>query len=532
MLRSPLARFAGTWLLLGSLSASAQPKATEAKATEAKATEPGTQVPSWAYLFVATGPMERVEAAFAEMRMPLPQVLSREHLEEAFPFIGPGGIRPGGSVGMLMGAGDPGSTEPSGILLFPVTKDAAPLKGFSELGGRVLPDASDTVKIKGTYFRRTKGFLLTGPKGEYITDADPLGLEENLTGPGTLASVDVDLERWRKTDPTTFYPLLSDKEPTPGDEARHVYALGRSLGTRVYERLLNRVRLSVLDNGTSLRLRMGLEPLAPGEIAPLPRPSFPASIIGRLDIAYSTPESSQWLQSITEEFMNAAEKDGLFAEAEKAKLNVEQTRSLIKEVLETFCIADAISLAVEPVKGGKLVYHQVNQYRAAANFTARLSGLLEKIHELDRQGGGRGSSIGLTTYSAGGARISRLTFPGKKSLTVDFVDSGTTVRLVASGDTQRRVPGLLKLPASGTLTSGFSGSFDPSAAVDAYVASGGSMPLPLRTRVGVRGQQVTWTTRAEGAAAVVDLDIPKPLAQAIVQLVGSRAVDLEASDQP
>lgn len=529
VLRSPLARFAGAWLLLSSFSALAQPKATEPKATEPGAS---TQVPSWAYLFVATGPLERLEAAFAEMRMPLPQMLSREHLEESFPFIGPGGIRKEGSVGMLMGAGDPGSTEPSGILLFPVTQDAAPLKGFTEMGGRVLPDASDTVKLKGTYFRRTKGFLLTGPKGEFITDAAPLALEERVTGPGTLAEVDVDLDRWRKMDPTTFYPLLSDKEPTPDDEARHVYVLGRSLGTRVYERLLNRVRLTVLDNGSSLRLSMGLEPLAPGEIAPLPRPSFPTSIIGRLDIAYSTPESSQWMQSITEEFMNAAEKDGLFADAEKAKLNVEQTRALIKEVLETFCIADAISLAVEPVKGGKLVYHQVNQYRAPANFTARLSSLLEKIHELDRQGGDRGSSIGLTTYSAGGARISRLTFPGKKSLTVDFVDSGTTVRLVASGDTQRRVPALLKLPASGTLTSGFSGAFDPSAAVDAYVASGGSMPLPLRTRVGVRGQQITWTTRAEGAAAVVDLDIPKPLAQAIVQLVGSRAVDLEASDQP
>jgi hypothetical protein len=537
--RSPLARFAWTWLLLGSLSASAQPKTSEPKAAGPKATESqtaepasGTQVPAWAYLFVATGPVERVEAAFAELGVPLPQTLSREHLEEAFPFIGPGGIRAGGSIGMLMGAGEPGSTEPAGILLFPVTKDAALLKGFTSMGGRVLPEASDTVKLKGTYFRRTQGFLLTGPKGEYIVDAAPLALEEGLTGPGTLAEVDVDLERWRKNDPATFYPLLSDKETPPAGEARHVYALGRSLGTRVYERLLNRVRLTLLDNGTSLRLRMGLEPLAPGEIAPLPKPAFPASIIGRLDIAYASPESSQWLQSITEEFMNAAEKDGLFAEAEKAKLNVEQTRALIKEILETFCIADAISLAVEPVKGGKLVYHQVNQYRTPANFTARLSGMLEKIHELDRQGSGRGSGIGLTTYTAGSTRISRLTFPGKKNLTVDFVDSGTTVRLVASGDTQRRVPALLKLPASGTLTSGFSGAFDPSAAVDAYMASGGSMPLPLRTRVGVRGQQITWTTRAEGAAAVVDLDVPKPLAQAMLQLLLSRSVDLEASDQP
>jgi len=50
--------------------------------------------------------------------------------------------------------------------------------------------------------------------------------------------------------------------------------------------------------------------------------------------------------------------------------------------------------------------------------------------------------------------------------------------------------------------------------------------------VNLRGQQITWTTRAEGATAVVDFDVPKPLAQALVQLLGSRTVDLEASDEP
>jgi hypothetical protein len=537
VLRSPLSAFVSAWLVLGSFSASAQessaPKAAEPKAASAKPAEPAPtgQRPSWAYIFVATGPLKTVEASFAEMGVPLPKMLDREGLEQVFPFIGPGGMRADGSLGMLMGPGGPGSTEPSGVLLFPVNRDVAPLKDFTAMGGRVLPEANDTVRIKGTYFRRTQGFLLTGPTEAHITDADPLGLEEGLGAPGTLAKVDVDLDRWRKTDPTTFYPLLAEKEADPEDDASHVYALGRSLGTRVYERLLNRVRLTLVDGGTSLRLSMGLEPLAPGEIAALPRPAFPSSIIGRVDIAYSSAESSQWLQGLTEEFMNAAEKDSLFADVEKAKINVDQMREVMKEIFEIFCIADAVSIAVEPVKG-KLIYHQVNQYRAPSSFTARVSSVLEKLAEMDRQAGSRKSSIGLTSYSAGGARVTRLTFPGKKSHTVDFVDSGSTVRIVVAEDTQRRLPALLKLPVSGTITSGFSGTFDPSAAVDAFVASGGSMPLPLRTRVGLRGQQITWTTHAEGAAAVVDFDVPKPLARSIFQLVGSRAVDLEASDHP
>jgi hypothetical protein len=52
------------------------------------------------------------------------------------------------------------------------------------------------------------------------------------------------------------------------------------------------VRLTLVDGGTSLRLRMGLEPLAPGEIAPLPRPAFPKSvIIGRIDIGTPSPKA-------------------------------------------------------------------------------------------------------------------------------------------------------------------------------------------------------------------------------------------------
>ena len=534
VLRSPLATFVWTWLLLGSLTAFAQEASAPPKAAEPKAAEPQSPAQSspWAYIFVATGPLERVEAAFAELGVPLPKALDREALERDFAFIGPGGMRAAGSLGMLMGPGDPGSTEPSGVLLFPVNRNVAPLKDFIAMGGRVLPDASDTVRLKGTYFRRTRGFLLTGPNEAYITHADPLAREEHLSAPGTLAEIDVDLDRWRKTDPSTFYPLLADKESDPGDDASHVYALGRSLGTRVYERLLSRVRLTLVDGGTSLRLSVGLEPLAPGEIAPLPRPAFPSSVIGRVDIAYSSSESSQWLQGVTEEFMNAAEKDSLFAEAERAKINVDQMRAVMKEAFEIFCIADAVSIAVEPTKGGKLVYHQVNQYRSPSNFTARVTAVLEKLQELDRQGGGREAGFGFTTYKAAGARVTRLTFPGKKSHTIDFVDSDSTVRIVVSADTQRRLPALLKLPANGTLTSGFSGTFDPSAAVDAYVASGGHLPLPLRARVGLRGQQITWTTRAEGTAAVVDFEVPKPLAQAFLQLLGSRTVDLEASDQP
>jgi hypothetical protein len=339
--------------------------------------------------------------------------------------------------------------------------------------------------------------------------------------------MELDFERWRKTDPASFYSTLKKREDP--DDGSHLTAMGRSLGVRIFDRLLDRVRVTLFDSDDSLRMRFVLDPLAPGEIVPLPRPAFPSTALGRVDIAYSSAESSRWVEGVTEELLNAAEKDNLFVDAERARLNVDQVRAVMKEIVDIFWSADAVSIALEPVKG-KLVYHQVNQYRSPSHFTERVAAVVKKLQALDKQAGDRGATVGFTTYSAGGARVARLTFPGKKSYTLDFVDTGSSVRIVGSASNQRRIPALLKLSAEGSLTSGFSGAFDPSAAVDAYLASGGHMALPLRMRASVRGQLITWTTHAEGSAAAVDFDVPKPLAQAFLQLLGTRAVDLEAED--
>jgi hypothetical protein len=511
------------WLLLGGIPALAQETPETSAASES----------SWAYLTLMTGPLERVEASSEELGVSLPGMLRRESLEKEFPFIGPGGLRGTGFIGTTMGPGEPGAPTSSVLMLFPINPDVAPLQAFTARGAKPLPGSSDTVRIKGTFFRRTPGFLLLSPNAQAdITEFDPEAVEERLSAPGLLAEIDVNLDRWRQTDPSTFYRLLTrseDKESAQGDSS-HVTALGRGLGTRIYERLLDRMRFTLLDAGSALRLRVELEPLAPGELAPLPRPAFPSGAIGRVDIAYASTESSQWIQGLTEQFMNAAEKDNLFAEAERARVDVDQVRALFKETFELFWSADAISIALEPVKG-KLLYHQVNQYRSPAGFTERVAAVVRKFNELDQQPGRRAAGFGLTTTSASGVRSSRLTFPGSK-LTIDFAESGTTVRIVAASDNKRRLPALLELPDDGTLSSCFSGEFDTNAAVDAYLATGGHLPFPLRlrTRESLRGQLISWSTRAEGTAAVVDIDVPKPLARAFLQLMESRAFEVDASE--
>jgi hypothetical protein len=217
--------------------------------------------------------------------------------------------------------------------------------------------------------------------------------------------------------------------------------------------------------------------------------------------------------------MNAAEKDDLFASAERANVDVDQMRAVFKGLLELFWTADALSVAVEPQKD-KVVYYQVNQYRSPAGFTEQVAALVKQLNALDPKPRRRGPTFGLTASGAPGARTHRLTLPGSK-FTVDFAESGTTVRIVVSFDGKRRLPALLKLPDEGTLSSSFSGMLNPNAAVDAYLEKGEILPFPLRlsTREKLRGQLITWNTRAEGTAAVVDIDVPKPLVQTVFEMM-------------
>jgi hypothetical protein len=486
------------------------------------------QESSRAYFSAMTGPIERVEACLEDLGMdPLPKVLQRETLESKFPFIGPGGLRGSGSIGLRMGPSEPGSSRPSSILLFPISKKIAPLQEFTSRGARPLPGSDDTVRLKGNLIRRSKGFLLLGNDEQDITQVDPLALEDRLTAEGTLAELDIDLERWRKSDPNTFYSMFTDKDPPPRTFS-HLYKLGYSQSTRVFQQVLTRMRLALADTGPALRLRMELAPVAPAEIAPLPRPGFPRGTLGRVDIAYSSTESSQWIQRLAEQFMDAAEKDDLFSDAERAGVESSELRTLFEEAFSILWVADAVSIALEPVDG-HIVYHQVNQYRSPAGFSARMAAVVKKLNGLDAQQGRNAKGLGLTTYEASGVRVTRLTVPGKK-LTIDFAEAGTTVRMVIANDTVRRVPGLLKLPASGTLTSSFSGEFDPITSVDAYIASGGRLPLPLGYKPeSLRGQLITWTTHAAGEAAVVDLNVPKPLARSFIQLLGNRSYEMNTS---
>jgi hypothetical protein len=228
------------------------------------------QEDSWAYVTLVTGPLERVEASFEELGAPLPRFLRRETYETEGSFIGPGGLRGAGSLGMRSGAGDPDSTRPSVLMFLPVQRDVAPLQEFTARGARLLPDSSDTVRIKSTLIRRTRGFLLMGESKAGVSEAEPLALEERLAAPGLLGEIDVNLDRWRKTDPSSFYQLIVAGRSADADPS-HAAALGQGLAARIYERLLNRVRLTLTYAGSALRLRADLDPLAPGELAPLPR---------------------------------------------------------------------------------------------------------------------------------------------------------------------------------------------------------------------------------------------------------------------
>src|SRR5687767_5013289 len=54
---------------------------------------------SWAFVTAVTGPMDRVEASFEELGVPLPSFLQREAYENEDSFAGPDGLREAGVLG-------------------------------------------------------------------------------------------------------------------------------------------------------------------------------------------------------------------------------------------------------------------------------------------------------------------------------------------------------------------------------------------------------------------------------------------------
>jgi len=482
---------------------------------------------AWAFTTLVTGPLDRVEACFEELGAPLPGFLRRATYEEGLHFIGTGGLRGNGSLGMSAGPGEPGSPTPHTILFFPVNKDVASLSRLTAGGAKLLSGGGDTVRTKSMLMRRTPGFLAMAATEEGILAVDPRAIEERLAAPGLLAEIDIDFKRWRTSHPSSFEQVINSS-PRGSDDPSHSAALGHDMSMRVYADLLERAHLTLTDAGSSLRLSARLDPLAPGEFS-LPRPAFPRAVVSRFDVAFSSTESTRFLHEAVEEFMGALVKDGMFAAAERAGADTTEMRELFKEAFELFWIADAVSIGIEPLNG-RIVYHQVNQYRSPPDFTARLTAVVKKLNEFDKRNRRKPTFV-ISTYKASGVRITRiLESSGKSKRALDIAESGTTVRIVTAADTQRRLPDLLELSDEGTLSAGFSGAIDASAAAKSYLAGGGDLPPPLRYwPASASGQLITWTTRAEGETAVVDVDLPKPVVHVLLQYLGDSTFGMRSS---
>lgn len=475
---------------------------------------------SSAYVSAMTAPLERVEASAEELGIALPMFLRREVIEDKLPFLGAGSLRGDGSVGVWISPSLPSAREPIYTFFWPVTQDAVPLRLFTDRGAQRLSPTSDTVERQGTFFRRVKGFLLAGPSNEDITAADPQAAAMRLSAPGVLAELIVDLERWRTTDPDIFREMMSDQEPPADGEQAPVEAFGKVLREPYLWRRVDRLHLTLLDAAPVpvLRLQAALEPLAPGAITPFPKPAFPSASLGRVDIVYASSETSQWVLGALDEHMADMERDNQFAEAIRAGINPSDVQAVLREIHRVLWVADAISLALEP-SGGKVLYHQVNQYRRPAHFTARLHTLLKRYKALERKARENSPFFRSTTYKVNGTRITRVALPN--NLTLDFADSGTTVRLVIAQDSRRHLPALLNAPASGSVSSTFSGRVEPGALLAAFPSLRSKLPPTLALAAtlddDLRGQVISWETRPEGTAAVVDFQVPKLLIHSFFQ---------------
>jgi hypothetical protein len=452
--------------------------------------------------------MDRFESWAQEMEMPVPELVQRGYIETNFPIIGEGGLRRSGPMTIYFSPRLRGSEKPTVTLVFPLTEGASPVEQLIQAGARQVPGRPGMVVRRNIAFREADGFLVVGPDPQVVAGIDLRPLAQRLARAGTLAEVDVDLARWRTTDPGTFHEILRNKSSTR-------FPFLDTSG--------DHLRLTLADAGSSVRLSVEMEPIPLGESPTFPKPGFPANRIGRVDFAYPTASASRWMLSVLPAVLDEMEKDKK-REASQAVSHSAPLRAVVEDAVDTIWTADAVSMALER-SGSQVVYHQVNQYRQPAGFTARLRSLLDEANRnLDNE------RLTMTTYGSGAATISRVS-SSLDPWTIDFVDTGTTVRLVVANDARRRLPDVLALPAEGTISTLCTGTVDPGAALFAFADAlppsvARAMAAPLS-----REGSINWSSRSVGKAAVVDLSVTKSLARFLGRL-GMEVASKEGKESP
>jgi hypothetical protein len=471
------------------------------------------------YLSALTGPVDQVQAFLAQLGIPLPKEIEPAALEQMFGFIGAGGFRLSGSAGMLMGPPVPGTDKPNAIIVLPVNPQAATIKSFLDLGGVGIEGSNDTVKLNGTPFRRTEGYLMFGGSDTDILAIDPAAAAKRIADAKALAEIDIDFARFRTLDPAGFAKMLDgmdDKDPN----INHSRQLGRDTAKEFFKSKLDHLRMALSHADQSILLRTSMEPFVVGEARPVPKPAFPKASFGRMDIVYPTTESSLWVLTFADMIEKTVEQDGGFKGAIDSGATPEKIKGIMNSVIQIAWVADAISIAIEPAAGGKVVYHQVNQYRKPSDFTARVTAWVKDMNAMSKA---PGDKIDLSTYKAGDATVTRL-LSAKEHSAVDFIDTGTTVRIVAAADEEKRIPALLQLPAAGTIVSVCAGSLDAGLMATTFRDNPDS-PLATMPKAqadalvqAFQGQNITWNTTGQGKSVIVDLNVPEQLVKSLMAI--------------
>ncbi|HYV49513.1 MAG TPA: hypothetical protein VFA20_31860 [Myxococcaceae bacterium] len=452
-------------------------------------------VPSTAFFSMSAASMDRFEAWAEEMELPVPELVQRGYIETNFPIIGEGGLRRSGPLTIYFSPRMRGSDKPTVTLVFPLTAGASPVERLIQAGARPVPDRPGMAVRRNIAFREAEGFLVVGPDPQVVASLDLRSLAQRLGRAGTLAEVDVDLARWRTTDPGTFHEIIRNKSSshfpfldTTGDH----------------------LRLTLADGGTSVRLSVEMEPIPLGESPSFPKPGFPANRIGRVDFSYPTADASRWMLSVLPAVLDEMEKDKK-REASQAVSHSSALRAVVEDAVDTIWTADAVSMALER-SGSQVVYHQVNQYKQPAGFTARLRTLLDEANRnLDNE------KLTMSSYGSGATTITRVS-SSLDPWTIDFVDTGTTVRFLIANDAKRRLPDVLALPAEGTISTLCTGTLDPGAALFAFAdqlppSVARAMATPLS-----REGSISWSSHSSGKATVVEVSVTKSLARFLGRL--------------
>jgi hypothetical protein len=414
---------------------------------------------------ITLAPLDRVDATLA--RGGLPGVGDRlANLIAMLQIVGPQQVDRTRGASIAFVAGEQLTRDRGTIISVPLKPDALPIASITKMGAQAVPGHADAAAMGNVTFRRGDAYLIFGGHQPSVLGVAPAEIDAGVRDPSSLLRADLDFRTARAVAPQGFEALLvevtADKSAPPATNeaaAADAQAFGDAFRDTIanFFRRLDTMNVALISagpggapaqgGGEALTLDVAFAPItfkAAAGPAALPRPAFPAGIVGRVDWAYPARDA---LPKLVPGIVASMQRSKPFKSPEHEADTV-ATLTAMAELL----VGDTVSLAHAQGTGGPAVLYGVIQWAGDAKpLAARLDAFDAAVARLSRHKD-KPFPMKRSSYVEGGATFARYDFlddAGQRQGSIDLAeqDGGRRVLIAVADDPGHHLPAFATLRA-------------------------------------------------------------------------------------